>query len=143
MNFLRKIGVLLAILIVLRGIAAFIWPTINDVKTGATPQYADLQPQRLAGTPAEVFAEARAVAEALGWEVTSQDAASGEIRAVATTRIFRFKDDVTITVVARESGGSIVNVRSRSRIGKGDLGANARRIRLFQAELAKRSSPTP
>jgi uncharacterized protein (DUF1499 family) len=31
-----------------------------------------------------------------------------------------------------------VNVRSHSRIGKGDLGTNARRIRLFQAELAKR-----
>jgi uncharacterized protein (DUF1499 family) len=142
MNVLRKIGVLLAILVVLRGIAAFIWPTINDVKTGGTPEYADLKPQSFGGAPERVFAEALAVAEALGWEVTSQDAASGEIQAVATTRIFRFKDDVTITV-GRGAGGSTINVRSRSRIGKGDLGANARRIRLFQAELAKRFSPTP
>ncbi len=142
MSTLRKLGVLLAILIVLRGIAAFIWPTINDVKTGATPEYADLKPQTFLGTPEEVFAESLAVAEAQGWEVTSQDAASGEIRAVATTRVFRFKDDVTITV-GRAAGGSVVNVRSHSRIGKGDLGANARRIRLFQAELAKRLAPPP
>ena len=142
MNILRKIGILLAILIVLRGIAAFIWPTINDVKTGATPEYADLKPQSFSGAPERVFAEALAVSEALGWEVMSQDTASGEIRAVATTRIFRFKDDVTITV-GREAGGSVVNLRSHSRIGKGDLGANARRIRLFQAELATRLAASP
>jgi uncharacterized protein (DUF1499 family) len=56
---------------------------------------------------------------------------------VATTRLFKFKDDVTITITG-EGAVSVVNVRSKSRIGKGDLGANARRIRAFQAELAKR-----
>lgn len=142
MNVLRKLGVLLAILIVLRAIAAFIWPTINDVKTGATPEYADLKPQSFGGAPERVFAEALAVAQSLGWELTSQDAASGQIQAVATTKIFRFKDDVTITV-DRDGGGSVVNLRSHSRIGKGDLGANARRIRLFQAELAKRLAASP
>ena len=141
MSVLRKLGVILAILIVLRGIAAFVWPTINDISTGTTPEYADLKPQRFLDATERVFAEALAAAEALGWEVTSQDATGGEIRAVATTRVFRFKDDVTITV-GRLSEGSVVNMRSHSRIGKGDLGANARRIRLFQAELAKRLGPT-
>lgn len=56
---------------------------------------------------------------------------------MATTRVFRFKDDVIITI-GREGEGVVVNVRSHSRIGKGDLGTNARRIRQFQAELAKR-----
>ena len=134
---IKKIGILLAILVVLRVIAAFIWPTINDVQTGVTPEYADLQLQRFAEAPDRVFAEALATAQALGWEVTSQDASTGEIRAVATTRLFRFKDDVTVTVRS-EGDDAVVNVRSHSRIGKGDLGANARRIRLFQAELAKR-----
>jgi uncharacterized protein (DUF1499 family) len=141
MSVLRKLGVILAILIVLRGIAAFIWPTINDVSTGTTPQYADLKPQQFLDAPERVFAEALAAAEALGWEVASQDATAGEIRAVATTRVFRFKDDVTITV-GRLSEGAVVSMRSHSRIGKGDLGANARRIRLFQAELAKRLGPS-
>jgi uncharacterized protein (DUF1499 family) len=44
-----------------------------------------------------------------------------------------------VTVTIRSEGGvTVVNVHSRSRIGKGDLGTNARRIRSFQAELAKR-----
>jgi uncharacterized protein (DUF1499 family) len=51
--------------------------------------------------------------------------------------MFRFKDDVTITL-SREGDGALVNVRSHSRVGKGDLGTNARRIRRFQVELAKR-----
>ena len=63
----------------------------------------------------------------MGLEWTS--AAKGEIRAVATTRVLRFKDDVSITV------GNDGTVNVRSRIGKGDLGANARRIADFQARL--------
>ena len=137
MRILRRVGILLAILIVLRVIAALIWPTINDVKTGATPEYADLQPQRFSAPHERVFTAALETAEALGWAISSQDPEDGEIQAIATTRIFHFKDDVTIGV-QQDGDDVIVNVRSRSRIGKGDLGANARRIRLFQAELAKR-----
>ncbi|MES4792993.1 MAG: DUF1499 domain-containing protein, partial [Chloroflexota bacterium] len=65
------------------------------------------------------------------------DRTGGEIHAVATVPVFHFKDDVTITV--KPDGERVmVNVRSRSRVGKGDLGVNARRIRRFQAELAGR-----
>jgi uncharacterized protein (DUF1499 family) len=130
-------GVLLAVLIGLMAVAAVIWPTLNDVKTGETPEYADLRPQQFKQPYERVFDAALATAQALGWEVTARDRDRGEIRAVATTRVFRFKDDVTITI-GREGEGVVVNVRSHSRIGKGDLGTNARRIRQFQAELAKR-----
>jgi uncharacterized protein (DUF1499 family) len=132
----KGIGLLLAVLIGARLVAAFLWPTINDVKTGETPQYADLQPQRFNQPYDHVFDAALATAQALGWEVTTQGRAQGEIRAVATTPVFRFKDDVIITI-SREGEGMLVSVRSHSRIGKGDLGTNARRIRRFQAELAK------
>ncbi len=137
MRILKRAGIVLAILVVARVAAAFVWPTINDVQTGATPEYADLQPQRFAEPQDRVFTAALATAEALGWEVTSQDPGGGEIRAVATTRVFRFKDDVSVTV-GREGESTVVNVWSRSRIGKGDLGANARRIRLFQTGLVER-----
>jgi uncharacterized protein (DUF1499 family) len=118
-------------------VAAFVWPTINDVKTGATPEYADLLPQRFNQPYDDVYAASLAAARAMEWEVTEENREQGQILAVATTRIFRFKDDVTVTV-SREGAAAVVNVRSHSRIGKGDLGANARRIRLFQAELAER-----
>ena len=51
--------------------------------------------------------------------------------------MFRFKDDITVSA-AREGDAVVVNIRSRSRIGLGDLGTNARRIVRFQADLAKR-----
>ena len=133
---LKRIGVVVLVLIALRIVAAFVWPTINDVRTGATPEYADLQPQRFQQPYERAFDAALAVAQRLGWEVTAQDRNAGQIQAVATTSVFRFKDDVTIAI-SREGDGVQVNVRSHSRIGKGDLGANARRIRRFQAELAK------
>ena len=136
-NIFKGIGLVLVVLLVARLVAAFIWPTINDVKTGETPQYADLQPQHFNQAYAQVFDAALATAQALGWEVTAQDRNQGEIRVVATTTVFRFKDDVTITL-SHAGEGALVNVRSHSRIGKGDLGTNARRIRRFQAELAKR-----
>ena len=133
----KWIGLVFAVLLVARLVAAFIWPTINDIKTGETPQYADLQPQHFGQPYVRVFDAALATAQALGWEVTTQDRNQGEIRAVATTLVFRFKDDVTITLT-HEGEGALVNVRSHSRIGKGDFGTNARRIRRFQVELSKR-----
>jgi uncharacterized protein (DUF1499 family) len=139
---LKWIGIVVLALVALRVVAAFIWPTINDVETGATPQYADLQPQRFAAPRDRVFDNALATARDLGWEVTGDDRGAGVIRAVATTRVFRFKDDVTVTV-RTEGDGTTVGVRSKSRIGKGDLGANARRIRAFQAELARRTAGGP
>lgn len=114
-----------------------IWPRINDVKTGATPEYADLQPQRFNQPMEKVFAAAQEVSQTQGWEIRETKPEQGIIEAVATTRLFKFKDDVTITV-SNEGSSTVVNVRSKSRIGKGDMGANARRIRTFQAELAKK-----
>ena len=134
---LRRVGIVLGVLIALRIVAALIWPTINDVTTGATPEYPDLRPQSFAQPPAQVFGAVEAVARELGWEVTESDRDHGVLHAVATTRLWRFKDDVTVTL-AEKANQVEVGVRSHSRIGKGDLGANARRIRLFQSELEKK-----
>ncbi|MCI0524883.1 MAG: DUF1499 domain-containing protein [Acidobacteria bacterium] len=114
-----------------------VWPQINDVKTGETPEYPDIQPQRFNRPFDKVYDDALAATQAMGWEIRETDREQGIIEAVATTRFLRFKDDVTVTIT-REGDATIVNVRSKSRLGKGDLGTNARRIRAFQAELAKR-----
>lgn len=96
--------------------------------------YPDLAPLTLAAAPREAFARAAAAAEAMGWEVVGRDAASGRIEAVATTPWFGFKDDVAIRV-SPAGGGSRIDVRSRSRVGSGDLGTNARRIRAYLRQL--------
>ncbi len=138
-TILRRVGLVVLVLVVIRVVAGCFVPAINinDVTTGATPEYPDLQPQRFAQPAAQVFDAAAAVAHAEGWEVTQEDRTTGVIQAVATTKLMRFKDDVTITL-SNDGGQTKVVVRSHSRVGKGDLGANAKRIRLFQGELAKR-----
>jgi uncharacterized protein (DUF1499 family) len=69
--------------------------------------------------------------------VASVDPAGGTLLARETSTIFRFVDDVVVRVRPAAGGGSIVDVRSKSRVGRGDIGANAARIRRFAAELPR------
>lgn len=99
--------------------------------------YPDLAPLRLPVPPDRAFALAEATARSLGWDVVSASPAEGRLEATDTTRWFRFKDDVVVRVVP-VSGGSRIDVRSVSRVGRSDLGANARRVRAFLAALSAR-----
>ncbi len=76
------------------------------------------------------FERAARVARDLGWEVYHQDPNTGIIEAVDTTPIMRFKDDVVIRLRSN-ADGTLVDLRSVSRVGIGDMGANAGRIRRF------------
>lgn len=67
------------------------------------------------------------VAKAQGWEIITLNTEKRIIQAVATTKLLRFKDDVIIKVDQVEDK-AIVQMRSKSRLGRGDLGANATRI---------------
>lgn len=99
----------------------------GEVAAQQQKAYPDLQPLRLAVDPATAFARALAAAKASGWEIVASDPATGRIEATATTRWFGFKDDVVVRVRSQDQG-SVVDVRSMSRVGRSDLGANARRI---------------
>jgi uncharacterized protein (DUF1499 family) len=103
----------------------------------ATPSYQDLQPIRVARPPADVLREAEQAARALEWSDVAADPQAGIVSASETTRLFRFVDDVVIRVRDDGTGGSVVDVRSKSRDGQGDIGANAARIRRFFAVLPK------
>lgn len=133
------IGGMLFALLLGGGLASsFFWPLINDVKTGETPEYPEVQPQHFAVPTYRVFDAVLATAHEFGWDITREDRQAGEIDAVDTIPIFHFKDDVTITIKPGNAESCTVYVHSRSRVGKGDFGVNARRILRFQAELAKR-----
>jgi uncharacterized protein (DUF1499 family) len=96
--------------------------------------YPDIGPVLLAIPPAAAFKKAVGAAEAMGWEVVGSDAATGMIEAVDTTKFFGFKDDIAVRVSAT-ADGSRVDIRSKSRVGRSDLGTNARRIRAFVERL--------
>jgi uncharacterized protein (DUF1499 family) len=74
-------------------------------------------------------------------EVTVHDRSNGHIEATATSWLFRFVDDVVVRVTPFENGSKI-DIRSKSRDGKGDLGANAARIREIFARLDAWQPPT-
>ncbi len=101
--------------------------------------YPDLAPIALPLAPTEALAKAEAAARALGWQIAAVDPAAGTLEASETTPLFRFVDDVAVRVRSSQGGsGSIVDVRSKSRDGRGDLGANAARIRAFRDALLSR-----
>ena len=97
-------------------------------------QFPDIKPISSSLSRDAAFNRAFEVAIDMGWEVVANDVTTGMIEAVASTPFFNFKDDVVIRV--SESGGnSIVDIRSHSRVGRGDRGKNAQRVRKFIAEF--------
>jgi len=107
---------------------------------GGRAKSAQAYPELLGGlqlplSPAEALALAERHARAQpGWSIRRLVPAEGLLTAVAVTPLLRFRDDVTIRVRPAESG-SRVDVRSRSRLGRDDLGANAARIHRLLREL--------
>lgn len=100
--------------------------------------YPDVQPLFLALPPADAFALALREARNMGWEIVAQDPGAGRIEATATTLWFGFKDDVVVRVQP-DGERSRVDVRSVSRVGVSDVGANAKRIREYLSELESRA----
>ncbi len=97
--------------------------------------YPDVVPIRLDAPPERVFADAERAMRELGWTVVRRDPESGALEATETSEIFRFVDDVVVRIRPAD-GGSVVDVRSKSREGRSDLGANAARIRRLRDALA-------
>jgi uncharacterized protein (DUF1499 family) len=97
--------------------------------------YPDLAPIQVNASPDAAFEAALAQAEAMGWTLTEQDPAAGTFEAEDRTALFRFVDDIRVRV-RPDGSGSVIDVRSKSRDGRGDIGANAKRIRAFRDGLS-------
>ena len=102
-------------------------PEVDSAQRGAWPELGPLESPL---PPAAAFARAVETARELGWQIQAQHAATGLVEASATTFWFGFVDDVVIRV-RPHAGGSRIDLRSVSRVGQGDLGANAKRIARF------------
>ena len=106
-------------------------PLVYDANVLAEPQrqaYPWVQTLELPTNPGILLNEAVSVLEDMGLAVVNVSAEQGIIEATATTFWFGFKDDVVIRVRESAVGGSVIDVRSVSRSGQSDLGANAKRI---------------
>jgi uncharacterized protein (DUF1499 family) len=120
----------------LRAAAKAANPTDYDAKTAELQKetYPDIGPLHLDLPPAQAFDRAAAAAKEMKWDIVATDPAQGRIEATATTFWFGFKDDIVVRITA-DGSGSRVDVRSLSRIGKSDVGANASRVRAYLAQV--------
>jgi uncharacterized protein (DUF1499 family) len=98
--------------------------------------YPDIKPLVLEMPAPQVFDRALQAARDSGWEVIAADADAGRIEAIDTTTFFGFKDDVVVRLTPIESR-TIVDVRSVSRLGRSDVGTNARRIREYLERVSQ------
>ena len=100
--------------------------------------FPDIAPIQSDLSPAEAFTQTIDVADTMGWEIVVQDADSLRYEATARTPIYQFVDDVVVVVTPVDES-SRIDIRSVSRIGRGDRGVNAARIRTFQGAFAEAS----
>jgi len=96
--------------------------------------YPDIRSYRIDAGAEIAFEQALAAARKMGWEIVASNPATGRIEATATTFWYGFKDDVVVRI-GEDNGGSVIDVRSKSRVGRSDLGANASRIRVYLEAL--------
>lgn len=94
--------------------------------------YPDLAPMILKFPLDEVHQAVEQLVERSDWELVAsvRDNGVARIEATDTTRWFGFKDDVVIRLQTVEEGVRL-DMRSKSRLGGGDVGTNAERIRTF------------
>jgi len=108
----------------------------SDIAAEQRKGYPDIVPLRMKAPPERAFEQALSAARDKRWEIVDAQPKEGRIEATDTTFWFGFKDDVVIRITA-EPEVSRVDVRSVSRVGRSDVGTNAKRIRAYFRKLER------
>ena len=91
--------------------------------------YGPLPPLKMAQPPDDAFKAVQQSAKAMPtWVITVEDPATRTIEGYDTSKLFHFNDDFIIVVRPGDGGGSLLEMRSKSRDGIGDQGVNHKRI---------------
>jgi uncharacterized protein (DUF1499 family) len=111
-----------------------------DIAAQQEKAYPELRPLFLKMPLKEAFSKALVSARDMRWQFVDSNEDEGRIEATDTTLWFGFKDDVVVRIRA-EGQGSRIDVRSVSRVGKSDVGTNARRIQAYLRNIIQRTTP--
>lgn len=109
-------------------------PASESVRAQQQAHYSDVEALSLEGDLASVYQRVLASVQETGWKVIGESAPA-RLEAVAETKMFGFKDDIVIELEDLGGGQVRIDMRSVSRVGVSDLGANAARIKAFLKEL--------
>jgi uncharacterized protein (DUF1499 family) len=108
--------------------------------------YPDIGPLELNVRPQVAYNLALKLVTKRKWHIVDAEPPTpgreGVIEAVARTLIMGFRDDIVVRV-SLSGTGSKIDLRSASRIGRSDLGANASRIRAFLEEIDEAADALP
>ncbi len=128
-----------ALLVVAMITAAAIWPVVDEVETGVTPEYPEVQPYYYSTDPDRIYDEAQAAVDDLdGWKLVGGESTTRRVEATRPVPVFGTDDTVTIRVEPVTEFVAQVHVRSSSDLGPADFGRNARNIETFFGELDQR-----
>ena len=111
----------------------------NIAQTGPDPILPELAPLLLAADLATALRAIAQVALELGWHEITVDEADAQMRAVVVSPVFRFRDDIHVRLLVRGVDRVEAVARSSSRVGRGDLGANAQHIMDLRDALRRRA----
>jgi uncharacterized protein (DUF1499 family) len=109
----------------------------HEVAVQQHAAYPDIAPKILPLLTNQAFERAYRTARRMGWQIIDRNMEEGRIEATDTTSWFGFKDDIVIRVTPVDNG-SRVDIRSVSRVGRSDVGTNARRIRKYLKLLTEK-----
>ena len=115
------------------------WISKNTYETKPDAAEPELRPRTYRKPMNEVLAAVQAAVAAIPrWKVVETDAQGGKVHATRTTGLWRFTDDIYVTVISGADGTLTLNVHSKSRVGKGDFGQNRRNILELMKQLDAR-----
>jgi len=107
--------------------------TTNVAETRDDHPFAELRTRSFDLNAGKLYAQVEAAVAALGWNQVGGDG-SQTLRAEVRTPLLGFTDDLVAQIVSVGGNQSRLQLRSVSRVGRGDLGANAGHIlRLYEA----------
>ncbi len=102
--------------------------TTNVAMTSPESRFPELELPLFEVPPDRLLKTVEQACVDLGWRVDAVVPDESRLKAVVRTSLFRFRDDVSVQAVPHGDSGSALQVRSASRVGKGDLAANTRHI---------------
>lgn len=102
--------------------------TTNVAETVPDSPFPELRPRWYAVSADRLLLAVRAACDRLRWQVVASGVSAGRLRAVAQTALWGFKDEVEVRTENDAEHGAWLYVRSASRVGRADLGANSRHV---------------
>lgn len=102
--------------------------TTNVAETRPDHPFPELRERSFSVPASELYARVREAAGSLGWRLVGEDPQQLRLEAVVETPLLHFRDDVQVEVRPAGADEARLHIRSASRVGRGDFGANTRHL---------------